>query len=150
REVVAPGELGAGVERLLLLLAAGEHRDADALARPVRKDDGAADHLIRVLRIDAQAHRQVDALVELGICGALHEIDGFVDSIALVVVDLGDRNLSLFRNSRHSFLPFAGLRPPGVGRPPSRYSGRLSRPRYPCSSPSRRSSARRLRGPSYS
>ena len=40
---------------------------------PCGQHDGSADHLVGVLRVDAQAHRDVDALVELGGAGLLDQ-----------------------------------------------------------------------------
>jgi hypothetical protein len=57
--------IGAGLGRLALLVAAGDGEHLLALAQPVREHDGAADHLVGVLRIDAKAQRQLDGLVEL-------------------------------------------------------------------------------------
>ena len=45
-------------------LAGGEHGDADVLARACRQRDRAADHLVGLARVDAEAHRHVDGLVE--------------------------------------------------------------------------------------
>ena len=64
--VVAAHEVGAGVLRLLELLARGDHQDLLALpAEPVRQHHGAAHHLVGVLGVDAEAHRDLDRLVEL-------------------------------------------------------------------------------------
>ena len=57
--------IGAGVLRFLLLLAAGDHQHFLALAETVRQHDGAAHHLVGVLRIDAETGRQLDGLIEL-------------------------------------------------------------------------------------
>ena len=48
-----------------LLVGAGDDEHALGLAQPVRQHHRAADHLVGVLRIDAQANRQPDGLVEL-------------------------------------------------------------------------------------
>src|SRR5208337_1301871 len=48
------------------LLAAGDHQYLLGLAQSMRQDDRTADHLISVLGIDSQPHRQVHRLVELG------------------------------------------------------------------------------------
>ena len=52
--------VGAGAQRLLGLLALGEDGDADDLAGAVREDDRAADHLVGVARIDAEAEVGLD------------------------------------------------------------------------------------------
>ena len=46
-------------------LAGGEHGDADVLAGTAGQGDGAAHHLVGLARVDAEAHRDVDGLVEL-------------------------------------------------------------------------------------
>ena len=63
-EVLAADLVGAGAERLLALVALGEHRDADDLARAVRQHDRAADHLVGVAGVDAQAEVRLDRRVE--------------------------------------------------------------------------------------
>ena len=65
-DVLAGHVVGAGVLRFLLLLAAGNHEHFLALAEAVRQHDGAADHLVGMLRIDAEAAGQLDGLIELG------------------------------------------------------------------------------------
>ena len=64
-EVLGADLVGSRAERLLGLLALGEHRDADHLAGAVRKDDRAANHLVGVPRIDAEAQVSLDRRVEL-------------------------------------------------------------------------------------
>ena len=61
----APARLG-----LLGLVAAGEDGDAHGLAGAVRQLHDAAHDLVGVARIDAEVHRDLDGLVELGL-GAL-------------------------------------------------------------------------------
>ena len=58
----APGGLG-----LLGLVALGEDRDAHRLAGAVGQLHDAAHHLVRMARIDAQVHGDLDGLVELGL-----------------------------------------------------------------------------------
>ena len=52
--------VGAGAQRLLGLLALGEDGDPDDLAGPVREDDRAADHLVGVAGVDAEAEMGLD------------------------------------------------------------------------------------------
>ncbi len=59
-EVLGADLVGAGAQRLLGLLALGEHGDADDLAGAVRQDDGAADHLVGVAGVDAEAEVGLD------------------------------------------------------------------------------------------
>ena len=61
-----PDEVGAGRLGFLGLLALGDHQHPDRLAGAVRQHHRAADDLVGVPRIDAQAHGDVDRLVELG------------------------------------------------------------------------------------
>ena len=63
-EVVATDLVGTGAQRFLGLLALGEDRDPDGLARAVRQDDRAADHLVGVARVDAEAEVGLDRGVE--------------------------------------------------------------------------------------
>ena len=63
-EVLAADLVGAGAQGLLGLLALGEDGDPDDLAGAVRQDDGAADHLVGVARIDAEAEVGLDGGVE--------------------------------------------------------------------------------------
>jgi hypothetical protein len=50
--------VGAGVLRFLLFFAGGNHEHFLALAEAVRQHHGAADHLVRMFRIDAEASRR--------------------------------------------------------------------------------------------
>ena len=59
-QVLAADLVGAGAQRLLGLLALGEDGDPDDLARAVRQHDGAADHLVGVARVDAEAEVGLD------------------------------------------------------------------------------------------
>ena len=64
-QVLGADGVGAGGLGLVGLVALGEDDDALALAGAVRQHDRAADHLVGVLGVDAQADGDVDALVEL-------------------------------------------------------------------------------------
>ena len=61
----APTKSAPASRASLLLLALREDEDAHRLAGAVRQHDRAAHHLVGVPRIDAEVHREVDALVEL-------------------------------------------------------------------------------------
>ena len=63
-QIVGTDDVGARVASLLGGLAGGEHRDADVLAGARRQGDGAADHLVGLAWVDAEADGDVDALVE--------------------------------------------------------------------------------------
>src|ERR1051325_7997585 len=79
--VVSAHEVGAGVLRLLLLLALSDHEHALGLSGAVREHGRAADHLIGVLRIDAEEHRELDRLVELGERDLLEQTERLVQLI---------------------------------------------------------------------
>ena len=72
-EVLAADLVGAGLEGLLGLVALGEHGDPDDLAGAVREDDRAADHLVGVARVDAEAEMGLDGRVEGDVGGLLGE-----------------------------------------------------------------------------
>src|SRR2546422_8327 len=65
-------EIGARRLGLLRLVALRDREHPAALAGAVRQREGAADDLIRVLGVDAEPHRDVHRLVELGVRGGLH------------------------------------------------------------------------------
>src|SRR5262245_25846654 len=60
---------------------------AKTATRAVRQIADAANHLIGVLRIDAEVHGNFDRFVELGLGGLLHELHGLVDGIGLVAIE---------------------------------------------------------------
>ena len=66
-----------------------EHGDADRLAGTGRQHGGATDLLVGLLRIDAQAHSDVDRLDELGLGGALQDIDRVLEGVCLARNDGG-------------------------------------------------------------
>ena len=76
-EVVAAGVVGAGLERDPLAFAGGEDENADALAGAVRQNDGRADGLVGLARIDAEPRVDLDGLVEVGVGDLLDQRDRF-------------------------------------------------------------------------
>jgi hypothetical protein len=59
----------------------------------MRENDGAADHLVGVLGIDSQAHRDLDSFVELGVFHFLQERNRILQNVGAVFdcgVRLGD------------------------------------------------------------
>ena len=72
-QVVGADHVGAGVAGLLGGLALGEHRHPHVLAGAGGQGDGAAHDLVGLAGIDAEAHRQLDGLVELAPSQALHQ-----------------------------------------------------------------------------
>ena len=95
-QVLGADLVRTGTERLEGLLALGEDGDADDLARPVRQDDRAADHLVGVAGVDAQAQVRLDGCVELDVRCLLRDRDrlrhgvdpGAVDELRGVLVAL--------------------------------------------------------------
>jgi hypothetical protein len=77
-------EVRTGLGRFLLFLGAGNRQHPLALAQPMRQDDRAADHLVGVLRVDAEAKRDLDGLVELRELHLLHEGDGLLDRVRTI------------------------------------------------------------------
>ena len=80
-ELFAADDVGAGFLGFLLLVGDGDHQHALRLAQPVRQHDGAAHHLIGVLRIDAETNRQRDGLVELRELDLLNERQRLVQRV---------------------------------------------------------------------
>src|SRR3569832_601761 len=76
--------VGAGLEGLPRLVRLRDHEHALRLAGATGHDDRAADHLVGVLRVDAEADRGVDRLVPLRRdLGLRDQRDGFIDRVAL-------------------------------------------------------------------
>ena len=83
-QVFRADDVGTGGLGLLGLGALGEDGDALRAARAVRQVAHAADHLVGVLGIDAEVHRDLDGFVELGLGAFLDDFHGLVDGIELV------------------------------------------------------------------
>ena len=86
-QVLGADHVGAGGLRLVGLGAAREHRDAHAAAGAVRQVDHAAHHLIGMARIDAEIHRHLDGLVELGLGALLDHLHRLFERIELGAID---------------------------------------------------------------
>ena len=84
-DLVAADVIGAGVGGFLLLVGAGDGQHLLALAEPVRQHDRAAHHLVGVLGIDAEPHRQLDRLVELGELHLLNQGNRLLDRVRPVL-----------------------------------------------------------------
>ena len=69
RDVLDADVVRTGGLRFARLLTGGDHEHAHRLARARWQHHGAADDLVGVPRIDAEAHRDLDRLVELRECG---------------------------------------------------------------------------------
>ena len=83
-QVLGADDVGPGRVCLVGLCAAGEHRDAHRLAGAVGQGDNAAHHLVRMTRIDAEVHRDLDGLVELRLGIALDEGNRLLDAEILL------------------------------------------------------------------
>jgi hypothetical protein len=80
-DIVATDEVRARLLRFLLLVGAGNGQHLLALAEAVRQDDRAAHHLVRVLRVHHEAHRDFDRLVELGVLHLLNQGNRLLDRV---------------------------------------------------------------------
>src|SRR5437867_5692211 len=87
-QILGANHVGARLPRLTLFLALGEHGHPHGLADAVWEHDRATDHLVGVLRVHAQAEREIDGLVELRHRHALHERDRVLERVLLVGSDL--------------------------------------------------------------
>ena len=79
-QVFGADDVGARLLGFLGLVALGEHGDADVLAGALGQRHDAADHLVGVARVDAQVHRDLDGLVELGGGVGLDDADRLIDA----------------------------------------------------------------------
>jgi len=74
-------EVGAGVLRLFLFVSAGDDKDALAFAEPVRQHNCATNHLIGMLRVNAQTHVDFNGLVEFCVMHLLQNTHRIRDSV---------------------------------------------------------------------
>jgi len=88
-EIITTGDVRARFEGFLFLLTTREHEHAHGLSGSVGQHDSAAHHLIGVLRVHTQAHRDIHTLVELGVGHRLHQRDRLIDGVALGEVGFG-------------------------------------------------------------
>lgn len=118
-EFVAADVLGTSILGFLDLLAAGENQHPRSfLAGSMRQRDRAANHLVGMLRVDAEAHGDLDRLVELGVGRFARDADGVGQSYERLST-LSAAWVSSFRGcSRQSLLAALnpGLRCPSSGR----------------------------------
>ena len=104
-EIVDADLVGARCDRGFCLLTGGEDEDPSRLASAVGKIDRAAHHLIRLAGIDAETHRHLDGLVELGrshFLDQLHRRLGRVQLGAAALLGGGLVGLAVF----HLLVPF--------------------------------------------
>src|SRR5690606_28975912 len=64
-QLIGASEVSSCIKGLLLFLAFCEDSNANSLSSAMRQHDRTTYHLIGVLRIHSEAHRDVDAFVEL-------------------------------------------------------------------------------------
>ena len=86
-QVIVAHEIGAGGLGFLSLVALGENQHADGLAGTVRQNHGAADLLVGVAGVYAQADRGFDGLVKLGLGGGEHRLNAFAGIVKLLLFD---------------------------------------------------------------
>src|SRR5690606_20981749 len=82
-QIVKTNDVGPGFLSLGSIVALGKYCHADGLARAVRKQGGAAHHLIGFTRVDAQIHGNVDGLLELGRCQLVEQGNRFRNGVTL-------------------------------------------------------------------
>jgi hypothetical protein len=104
-QVLVAHHVGAGGAGLIGLGAAGEDAHADGLAGAVGQADHAADHLVGVAGVDAEVHRDLDGLVELGRGIGAHQGDRLVEVVELLGLDLGGQGLHALAELGHRFTP---------------------------------------------
>ena len=86
-QVLRADHVGAGGLGLVGLGAAREHADPHRASGAVRQRHHAADHLVGMLGIDAEVHRDLDGLIELRLGPLLDHLHGFRERIGLGGVD---------------------------------------------------------------
>ena len=87
RQILRADHIGAGVRRLLRLVALGEDGNANGLAGAVRQAHDAAHHLVGVTGIDAEIDRNFDRFIELGLGLFLDYLDRLGDIVNRFAVD---------------------------------------------------------------
>src|SRR5947208_4700593 len=75
---------------LLRLLALGDHQHPDLLPGAVGEAHGAAHHLVGVLGIDPEAHRDIDRFVEFGVRRGFHLVHGLARGVQLAGLERRD------------------------------------------------------------
>ena len=127
RQIVGADDVGAGLAGLGSCLARREHGYPHVLASAGGQTDGAAHHLVGLAGIDAEAHGDVDTLVEAGLGQVLDDADRLRRCIELVAIERLQRVGELLAGHCCSFL--IRLMPPGRGPPgPGRWCQTTSMP----------------------
>src|SRR5665213_549360 len=86
-QIFCTDDVGTGLRRLFRLGAPGEDRHALRPARAGRQRDNTTDHLIRMARIDAEVHGDLDRLIELRLGALPDHLHGLDERIELLAVD---------------------------------------------------------------
>src|SRR5439155_15810017 len=86
-EVGGTDDVGAGLLRLLRLLALGEDGDTLLATGAVRQHQRAAELLLGVPDVEPEVHVHLDRLVELGAVGLLEDADGLRGRVDRLAVD---------------------------------------------------------------
>src|SRR3546814_17448544 len=84
--------------------------------------DDTADHLVRMTRIDAQVHRDLERFVELRRSKLAHRLQRFLDAVQRHRIDLALKGLLLLGQLCHRISP-PSLRGPSGGRRSEEVSG---------------------------
>src|SRR4029453_8970962 len=124
-QVVGAHDVGAGGLGLGGLVTGREHDDAGGLAGAVGQVDRAADHLVGLARVDAQAHGDLDG----GVVGRrrrlLGQRGGLERAVQVVAVDLVGHRAVLLAVLRHDVSSPGALRPGHVVNGPATALPRL-------------------------
>src|SRR5262249_41596137 len=92
-EVLGSDHVGSCRLGFVGFCTARENGNPHAAAGSIRQRDHAAHHLIGMARVDAEVHRNLDGLVELGFRPLLDHLHRFLDRIELAAIDpLARRN----------------------------------------------------------
>src|SRR5690606_38483258 len=97
-QFIGAGEVSTRIKGLLLLFTASKDGNTYGLSCAMRQHDRTTYHLIGMLWIDSEAHRDVDAFVELGIGQLLNNADSFIHWIKLLALEASESIYSLFCN----------------------------------------------------
>src|SRR5215217_5618972 len=93
-QLVRADLVGAGGLSGLGALTSGEHEHSRGLASAIGQIDGAANHLVRLARVDAESHRNVHRLIEVCFGVGLGKLHGFGWRVQLRMIDFfGDRSV---------------------------------------------------------
>src|SRR5579864_8890386 len=91
--LLAACEIGARCFGFLNLVAGRDDQNLLRLAKAMRQNDCAADHLVGVLGVNSQPHRDLDGLIELGVLHLLQERNCVLQNIGALLdgsMRLGD------------------------------------------------------------